>query len=62
MNFQNILNECSLNQMIIIHTILDMSLSSISITNKDKHWAVIYKTLYTRTTYQNTWMYNWKAR
>ena len=21
-----------------------------------------YKTLYTRTTYQNTWMYNWKAR
>ena len=22
----------------------------------------MYKTLYTRTTYQNTWMYNWKAR
>ena len=24
MNFQNILNQCSLNQMIIIHMILDM--------------------------------------
>ena len=36
--------------------------SSISITNKDKHWSVMYKALYTRTTFQNTWMYNWKAR
>ena len=26
MNFQNILNQCSLNQMIIIHMILDISL------------------------------------
>ena len=29
-------------------------LSSISITNKEKHWAVMHKTLYTRTTYKNT--------
>ena len=31
----------------------------MSITNK-QHWAVKYKTQYTQTTYQNTWMYNWK--
>ena len=37
-------------------------ITSISITNKDKHWTVMYKALYTRTTFQNTWMYNWKAR
>ena len=43
-----------------VHTILDIIL--FYITNKDKHWAVMYQTIYTRTTYQNTWMYNWKAR
>ena len=47
-----------IKQMIIIHMILD---SSISVTNENKHWAVLCKTPYTRTTYQNTWMYNWKA-
>ena len=61
MNFQNVLNQCSLNQMIIIHMILDISLFYV-ITKKDKHWVVMYKTLYTRTSYRNTWMYNWKAR
>ena len=30
MNFQNILNQCSLNQMIIIHMILDISLFYIN--------------------------------
>ena len=59
MNFQNILIQCSLNQMIIIHMIQDISLFCI-MTNKDKHWAAMYKTLYNRTTYQNTWRYNWK--
>ena len=56
-NFQNILIQCSLNHMIIIHMILDCS---ISVTHEDKHWAVICKTLYARTTYLNIWMYNWK--
>ena len=30
MNFQNILNQCSLNQMIIIHMIIDISLFYIN--------------------------------
>ena len=33
---------------------------SVSITNKEEYWAVMYRTLYTRNTYQNTWMYDWK--
>ena len=30
MNFQNILNQCSLNQIMIIHMILDISLFYIN--------------------------------
>ena len=34
---------------------------SVSITNKDEYWAVMYRTLCTRNTCQNTWMYDWKT-
>ena len=47
--------------MIIFHMILDITLFHINYQQRQA-LAVMYKTLYTRTTYQNTWMYNWKAR
>ena len=42
--------------MIVIHMILDINVFHINYQHKDAHWALMYKTLYTETTYQSTGM------